>query len=324
MLPPLSAICDYTSSQTADDRQKANDSKDYAGTGSCFRKGEGSGIDYGEGYGQILYGKLAFVGGTFQQIVSVRSLYLRYPVIEGRIQTFPLDDAIVAGGQAAVRDIRVGAAAFFHCFGILNRPPQGTFLAPFQKEVRACQRLALGIYLVQGDLTGTQGVGEGHFGGLTLGNGNSLGIFGFAVIKAALRDQFLNGVFSGKNVADLDLTVIIGCKGRTFDFSTFGICDLELPARNIAVTFHSFDDLQLESDGFIDDDSNITEMFSPDFAACCRIASTYKIPYLYCDLVAWNFQQIPELGIASDVKFVSIPTVCYKSFALNQEKLRNL
>lgn len=62
-------------------------------------------------------------------------------------------------------------------------------------------------------------------------------------------------------------------------------------------------------------------MFSPDFAACCRIASTYKIPYLYCDLVAWNFQQIPELGIASDVKFVSIPTVCYKSFALNQEKL---
>ena len=243
VLPPLSAICNYTSSQTADGRQKANDSKDYAGTCSCFRKGEGSGIDYGEGYGQILHGKLTFIGGTFQQIVSVRSFYLRHPVIQGRIQTFPFDDAIFAGGQAAVRNIRVGAAALFDCFGILNRPPQRTFLAPFQKEGSTCQRLTLGINLIQRDLTRTQSIGEGNFDGLTLGNGNGLGILRFAVIKAAIRDQFLNGVFSGKNVADLDLTVIIGCKGRTFDFSTFGICDLELPACNAAVSFRGFDDL---------------------------------------------------------------------------------
>ncbi len=79
-----------------------------------------------------------------------------------------------------------------------------------------------------------------------------------------------------------------------------------------------------EPDGFMDDESNLTKAFSSDFVACCSIASTYKIPYLYCDLTARNFQRIPGLGIAPDIEFISIPAACYKSLALDQEKLNDI
>ena len=78
-----------------------------------------------------------------------------------------------------------------------------------------------------------------------------------------------------------------------------------------------------EPDGFIDEESDMIEVFSSDFVACCSIASTHKIPYLYCDLTAWNFQQVPGLGIDPDIEFISIPAVCRKSFALDQEKLND-
>ena len=51
MLPPLSAICDYTCAQAANGSQQANESQDHAGTDSRFREGESTGIDYGERYG---------------------------------------------------------------------------------------------------------------------------------------------------------------------------------------------------------------------------------------------------------------------------------
>lgn len=78
-----------------------------------------------------------------------------------------------------------------------------------------------------------------------------------------------------------------------------------------------------EPDGFIDDKSDLVEVFSADFVACCSIASAHKVPYLYCDLTARNFQQIPGLGIDPDVEFVSISAVCRKSFALDQDKLND-
>lgn len=85
--------------------------------------------------------------------------------------------------------------------------------------------------------------------------------------------------------------------------------------------FQTASNVIFEPDGFIDDENPITEMFSGDFVACCNIASNRKIPYLYCDMTARNFQRIAELRIAPDVEFVSIPAACYKSFAKNAEKL---
>ena len=69
--------------------------------------------------------------------------------------------------------------------------------------------------------------------------------------------------------------------------------------------------------------SQTTEAFSSDFVACCGIASTYKVPYLYCDAVARDYQRLPWFGIAKDVEFVSIPAVCRKSFEHDQEKLND-
>ncbi len=78
-----------------------------------------------------------------------------------------------------------------------------------------------------------------------------------------------------------------------------------------------------EADGFIESENQICEVFSSNFIACCKIASAHKIPFLHCDLTARRFQQIPALGISSDVNFVSIPSLFYKSFAQNQEELNN-
>lgn len=91
----------------------------------------------------------------------------------------------------------------------------------------------------------------------------------------------------------------------------------------ILTWFQTASNIIFEADGFIDDEDTITKIFSRDFIACCNIASTHKVPYLYCDLTARNFQRIPELGIAPDIEFVSIPAICYKSFALNQEQLND-
>ena len=92
---------------------------------------------------------------------------------------------------------------------------------------------------------------------------------------------------------------------------------------DILTWFQVSNNVIFEPDGFIDDESKMTEVFSSDFVACCSIASAYKIPYLYCDLTAWYFQQISGFGIDPDIEFVSIPAVCRKSFALNPEKLND-
>ena len=76
-------------------------------------------------------------------------------------------------------------------------------------------------------------------------------------------------------------------------------------------------------DGFVDEESHIAEAFSSDFVACCGIASTYKVPYLYCDAVARDYQRLPWFGIAPDVEFVSIPAVCRKSFEHDPDKLND-
>lgn len=76
-------------------------------------------------------------------------------------------------------------------------------------------------------------------------------------------------------------------------------------------------------DGFVDEESHIAEAFSSDFVACCGIASTYKVPYLYCDAVARDYQRLPWFGISPDVEFVSIPAVCRKAFEHDKEKLND-
>lgn len=87
--------------------------------------------------------------------------------------------------------------------------------------------------------------------------------------------------------------------------------------------FQEADNIIFEPDGFVDDDDRIAELFSADFVACCSIASTYKIPYLYCDLAAFNFQRVPGIGLPLDVEFVSISAACYKVFAKEQERLQD-
>lgn len=90
---------------------------------------------------------------------------------------------------------------------------------------------------------------------------------------------------------------------------------------DILAWFQEADNVIFRPDGFVDDESELAKLFSTNFQACCNIASSNKIPYLYCDLTAWNFQQISELGIAPEIEFVSIPAVCYKAYAQDQEKL---
>ena len=87
--------------------------------------------------------------------------------------------------------------------------------------------------------------------------------------------------------------------------------------------FQCAENICFEPDGFIDEDDRITGLFSADFVACCNIASTYGIPYLYCDLTAFNLQQITNMGVSEKVEFVSITAACYKVFALNQDKLHD-
>lgn len=76
-------------------------------------------------------------------------------------------------------------------------------------------------------------------------------------------------------------------------------------------------------DGFVDEESHIAEAFSSDFVACCGIASTYKVPYLYCDAVARDYQRLPWFGIPSGVEFISISALCRKSFEHDKEKLND-
>ncbi len=90
---------------------------------------------------------------------------------------------------------------------------------------------------------------------------------------------------------------------------------------DILTWFRVSSNVVFEPNGFTDEESAVTEIFSSDFTACCSIAYTYKIPYLYCDVTAWRFQQIPELGVDKNIEFISIPAVCYKSFANDQEML---
>ena len=93
---------------------------------------------------------------------------------------------------------------------------------------------------------------------------------------------------------------------------------------NILNWFRLSNNIIWKPDGFIDDESDLTEVFSYDFVACCNIASAHKIPYLYCDLTAWNFQRIPGLGINPDIEFISIPAVCRKTLAFDQQKLNDV
>ena len=93
---------------------------------------------------------------------------------------------------------------------------------------------------------------------------------------------------------------------------------------DILTWFQLSGNIIFEPDGFVDSESDLADIFSPDFVACCSIASAYKIPYLYCDLTACNFQHISGFGIASDVDFIGIPAVCYKSFTDDQEKLNEV
>lgn len=92
---------------------------------------------------------------------------------------------------------------------------------------------------------------------------------------------------------------------------------------DILTWFQTSSNIIFVPDGFVDEESPISEAFSSDFVACCGIASTYKVPYLYCDAVARDYQRLPWFGIAKDVEFVSIPAVCRKSFEHDQEKLND-
>lgn len=92
---------------------------------------------------------------------------------------------------------------------------------------------------------------------------------------------------------------------------------------DILTWFQASSNIIFVPDGFVDEESSISEAFSSDFVACCGIASTYKIPYLYCDLAARGYQRLPWFGIAHDVEFVSIPAVCRKTFEHDQEKLND-
>lgn len=68
--------------------------------------------------------------------------------------------------------------------------------------------------------------------------------------------------------------------------------------------------IELEADGFIDDDAVLTEAFSGNFIASCNFAQMQKIPYLFADAAATILQAIPNAGILPDVSFVSIPSIC--------------
>lgn len=92
---------------------------------------------------------------------------------------------------------------------------------------------------------------------------------------------------------------------------------------DILTWFQTSSNIIFVPDGFVDEESRIFEVFSSDFVACCGIASTYKVPYLYCDSVARDYQRLPWFGIAQDVEFVSIPAVCRKSFEHDQAKLND-
>lgn len=92
---------------------------------------------------------------------------------------------------------------------------------------------------------------------------------------------------------------------------------------DILAWFQQSDNIIFKPDGFIDEESDLTELYSSDFIACCNIASSNRVPFLFCDLTAWNFQQYSHWGIAPDVEFISIPVACYKSYEQNQEKLND-
>ena len=158
------------------------------------------------------------------------------------MQIVPFQFAISSGSQQSIHHIGIGTAAFLKGFGILNGPPERTVLAPFQQEGGTSQRIALDIHFVQCDLAGSQSIGESHFCGLPLGNGDGLGIFGSAMIEGILRNQLLNGVCSRQKLGQ-DLAVFIGSEGGTFNFLALVIRDFEQPASNTALGFHGFDNL---------------------------------------------------------------------------------
>lgn len=88
--------------------------------------------------------------------------------------------------------------------------------------------------------------------------------------------------------------------------------------------FQTADNVTFEPDGFSEPENQITELFSQNFIACCRIASKHNVPFLYCDSVANRLQRSSDSGINAKIEFVSIPAVCNKMLALNQVKLNNV
>lgn len=77
----------------------------------------------------------------------------------------------------------------------------------------------------------------------------------------------------------------------------------------------------LVADGFADGDESITTAFSSNFVSCCDIAQQRNIPYVYCDQIAPKFQSVPELGISENIRFISIPALCFNRLRVAPDKL---
>lgn len=74
-------------------------------------------------------------------------------------------------------------------------------------------------------------------------------------------------------------------------------------------------------DGFVDSETTLSSALSNNFVSCCNIAQQRNIPYLYYDQIASKMQSIPEFCVPSDIRFVTIPSLCFNKLKTNPDKL---
>jgi hypothetical protein len=74
-------------------------------------------------------------------------------------------------------------------------------------------------------------------------------------------------------------------------------------------------------DGFVDSETMLSSALSNHFVSSCNFAQRRNIPYLYYDQIAVKMQSIPEFGIASDIQFIMIPSLCFNKLKSMPDKL---